>query len=165
MMAIATQQFPAVFSLADLPRESGIYRMRFLSGPCCIGSSDNINRRCHEHDRDLSHHCHPNKTWQKQFVKVKGRPTAYVWEVLELCPEEMLAEREQFWIDTTNSKLNEMKIAVRACNGPRRVFMVTLPGPLAARFTRRMCEKAMSETELALSMIEDALKEESVPVE
>lgn len=77
--------------------KSGIYSITHTSGKRYIGSSVNIPRRLAQHYGmlvDGDHHC-----WrlQKDWLRYNG--VGFHAETLEYCEPQMLAEREQAWID------------------------------------------------------------------
>lgn len=87
---------------------AGIYKIEQISNKkVYIGSSNNIKRRCHRHMTDLRCNRHDNKYLQNAFNKY-GKNDFKI-EMLEKCPNDMLQEREQYYIDKFES-YNE-------CNG------------------------------------------------
>ncbi len=83
---------------------SGIYVIRNkANGKIYIGSSKNIRRRMYEHQSELRRGIHDNDHLQKAWHKYGD--DAFEFEVLEKCEVAMLTEREQYWIDKTDSNL------------------------------------------------------------
>lgn len=77
---------------------SGIYKLFCtISGKSYIGQSKNVAQRVKNHFKWLCENCHWNKHLQNSF-NIYGRD-AFLAEVLEYCDQEVLTEREQFWID------------------------------------------------------------------
>lgn len=82
--------------------KSGVYQIRNkITGKVYVGSSATLGLRRNQHFSDLRHNRHPNKHLQRSFNK-RGESN-YVFEVLELCPEDMRIEREQYWIDALDA--------------------------------------------------------------
>ncbi len=78
---------------------SGIYVIRNKqNGKLYVGSSQNIHRRALEHKSELRRGVHDNDYLQKSWNKYGE--DAFQFEILEECEVAMLAEREQYWLDT-----------------------------------------------------------------
>lgn len=78
---------------------SGIYVIRNkVNGKLYVGSSQNIHRRALEHKSELRRGVHDNNYLQKSWNKYGE--DAFQFETLEECEVVMLAEREQYWLDT-----------------------------------------------------------------
>lgn len=88
-----------IISLQDLKyNTSGIYKINYPNGKSYIGLSVDIKRRMYEHNN-----FNKAKTPCDLAIKKYGRITEI--EILELCPENKLEEREIYWIkyyDTAN---------------------------------------------------------------
>lgn len=88
-----------IISLQDLrPNTSGIYKINYPNGKYYIGLSVNIKRRMYEHN-DFNKAKMPCDLAIKKYGKITEI------EILELCPEDKLGEREIYWIkyyDATN---------------------------------------------------------------
>ncbi len=83
---------------------SGIYVIRNkTNGKIYIGSSKNIRRRMHEHRSELRRGIHDNDHLQKAWRKYGE--DAFEFEVLEQCEVAMLIEREQYWLDVTDTSI------------------------------------------------------------
>lgn len=86
----------------EIPKEnlSGIYRIlnthtqRFL-----VGSSKHVHTRLVDHLRYLRNNKHPNRHIQRAWNK--SGEEAFIFEVIEPCSEDILLERETYWIQTT----------------------------------------------------------------
>ena len=77
---------------------AGIYRLFCtVSGKSYVGQSVNVARRVEGHFKGLHEDRHPNTHLQRSF-NLHGHD-AFSCEILEYCDKEMLAEREQYWID------------------------------------------------------------------
>jgi len=93
----------------------GIYKIVIKSsGYIYIGSSVNLQRRRSEHFSDLRLKKHPNRFLQRCFNKY-GKD-ALTFTIIELCTSSETIQREQYYIDTLNPKLNMCKIA-HSCLG------------------------------------------------
>lgn len=83
----------------------GIYKIK-ISDKEYIGSSCNIGSRLKHHLWSLQHLKHHNRTMQNLFNKY-GINNIY-FEIIEKCPEEVLIEREAFYIKTLNPYINHI---------------------------------------------------------
>lgn len=82
---------------------TGIYKITDLnSNNFYIGSSININNRWKRHLSQLKNHKHSNYFLQKLFNFYGA--SCFSFEIVELCKN--LKEREQYYLDTLNPKLN-----------------------------------------------------------
>ena len=83
----------------------GIYRITCKSnGKFYVGSSRDLKFRWQQHRSDLRHNRHRNDKLQHSFNKY-GEEN-FLFEVIETCSEELLLEREQYFIDTTSPWFN-----------------------------------------------------------
>lgn len=78
----------------------GIYAIVSPSGVAYIGSSKDILQRKYQHTYRLKRNCHWCKPLQLSWNKNKFLK----FEIIEICHEEKLIEREQFWIDNHLNK-------------------------------------------------------------
>jgi len=83
----------------------GIYKIK-ISDKEYIGSSCNIGSRLKHHLWSLQHLKHHNRTMQNLFNKY-GINNIY-FEIIEECSEEVLIEREAFYIETLNPYINHI---------------------------------------------------------
>lgn len=87
----------------QLPQKSGIYKIiNLLNGHIYIGQSKNIYKRYHQH------HKYEYKNEQRSDFHLYQAMRKYglhnfMIEVVELCSEDILDEREQYWIQYYNS--------------------------------------------------------------
>ena len=73
--------------------KSGIYCYRRLSdGLCYVGQSVDLEERRNQHQRESSRHCYIDNAIKKHGID------AFVFEILELCEEDILDQREIHWI-------------------------------------------------------------------
>lgn len=76
----------------------GVYRIIHVeSGKCYVGQSVRIEYRLSQHLRGLLGGVHPNEYLQRAY-SLHG-DDAFVAEILEVCSQKTLTEREQFWMD------------------------------------------------------------------
>ena len=76
--------------------KTGIYIIRNLdNGKVYIGQSTDIAQRLRHHKRMLSKGEHPNSLMQRSYDAHDGH---FSFKVLEECTEDLLDERERFWI-------------------------------------------------------------------
>ena len=91
---------------------SGIYCIINLkNNKRYIGSSKNIRTRLWTHRAELRHNNHPNNHLQKAWNKYTEINFDYF--IIEICEEEKLLEREQFYINTMNPEYNMNKETTR----------------------------------------------------
>lgn len=62
-----------------------------------IGSTMDVYERLKYHFSRLATNKHPNYKLRMAFAK--HGVDAFTWGIVEFCPQDMLAEREQYWID------------------------------------------------------------------
>lgn len=74
----------------------GIYAIVSPSGKAYIGSSRRLVFRQRRHFSDMRNNRHENTALQRAWVKYDGNLT---WLIVEHCDEQVLIEREQWWID------------------------------------------------------------------
>lgn len=75
-----------------------------------IGSSNNIERRFREHISNLKNNKHPNKYLQNSWNKYKEN--SFIFEIIEICEQNIKFDREQFHIDKTKKLFNSCKTVV-----------------------------------------------------
>lgn len=99
-------------------RDSVIYKIGSLikSERCYIGSAVSYNRRKNLHLCELRANKHHSKILQNHFNKYGENDL--VFTIIEYCSPNMLIEREQFYLDTTNPYFNVCKTA-GSCFGVR----------------------------------------------
>ena len=84
------------------PRFSGIYGIRnIINGMIYIGQSHNIHKRWIQHKYELNTQIHHNRKLQNAWNKY-GEENFYFF-VIEKCEQDIINEREIFWIDYYNS--------------------------------------------------------------
>jgi group I intron endonuclease len=89
---------------------SGIYRItNIINNKIYIGSSRNIKKRFYHHKGVLKNNKHCNKYLQYSYNKY-GKEN-FIYEILEICNENIIIEREQFYIDLYNPDYNILKTA------------------------------------------------------
>lgn len=91
---------------------SGIYKIENkTTGDIYIGSSKTINSRFASHLSLLRNNKHQNNYLQNSWNKY-GEEN-FVMTIVELCDEELLVEKEQYYIDILNPSFNITKEVVR----------------------------------------------------
>lgn len=83
---------------------SGVYRIyNKKTDRSYVGQSINVQRRLEQHYRSLNSltYKHHSTTMQEDWDKYGEE--SFEAELLEKCPENMLEEREKYWIDFYNS--------------------------------------------------------------
>lgn len=84
----------------------GIYKISTPSDSSCyVGSSIRIERRWSEHKHGLRNNKHHSIRLQNAWNKYGELK----FEIIELCDENELNDKEQFWIDSLKAELNSSK--------------------------------------------------------
>ena len=84
------------------PKFSGIYGIRnIVNGKIYVGQSYNIHKRWIEHRYSFKNNIHHNQKFQNAWNKY-GEDNFYFF-VIEKCEQDIINEREIFWIDYYNS--------------------------------------------------------------
>jgi group I intron endonuclease len=93
--------------------KSGIYQIRNkINNKIYIGSTYNFRLRWNQHKSLLRNNIHPNKHLQRSFNKYEE--INFDFEILEYIEDKnKLIEKEQYWIDKTNS--NKDKYGYNIC--------------------------------------------------
>lgn len=93
-------------------KRSGIYCIiNIKNNKKYIGSSINITRRLSSHRAYLRSNSHINRILQNAWNKYTSQ--CFECYVLEFCNEDLLLEREQFYIDQLNPEYNITKLVER----------------------------------------------------
>jgi len=93
--------------------KSGIYKiLNIKNNKFYIGSSKDLNKRWIQHKSNLKNNNHINVILQRSWNKY-GK-NSFVFDIIEECKENMLLEREQYYIDTLKPKYN---IGLKASGG------------------------------------------------
>lgn len=87
----------------------GVYRISFGVGKYYVGSSVNLKNRELEHKRRLNKG--NSNCVGLQMAYNKYGKEAFVFEVIEYCTEEVLRDREMYWIEYYNSVEDGYNIA------------------------------------------------------
>lgn len=96
----------------------GIYRIyNKLNGKSYIGQSVNIEKRFREHFSSLGCGTHRSKHFQHAY-SLYGHEN-FETQILEICNEDELTLKEQFWIDTANEMYGVYNLVTIAGRGPR----------------------------------------------
>ena len=86
----------------DRKRQSGVYRIICVpTGKVYVGSANYLAQRKSDHRRTLIKGTHHNNHLQRAWDKY-GKE-CFVYSILELCSPDVLAEREQYYIDKFNA--------------------------------------------------------------
>lgn len=89
---------------------SGIYEIRNINNnKKYIGSASNIKSRWEKHKRTLRNNNHANPHLQNAWNKYGE--FSFTYSILEICPKDVLIEREQHYIDSLCPEYNIRKIA------------------------------------------------------
>ncbi len=110
----------------EFKKKSGIYKITCLSNNrIYVGSSKNITSRYEQHWYGLRGNkhksCHLQNAWNKYGED------SFIFEIIELCPEETRIEREQYHMDNLRSYDKEVgfNICLRADKGHKQASLET----------------------------------------
>lgn len=115
-----------------MKKQCGIYQIRnLINNKVYIGSSTRLLEREGEHFLSLKNGNHHSNYLQNAFNKYGIN--SFVFEVIEKCEEEILFEREQFYMDKFISYdreggYNMLKVAGKTVNIPVPVIQLSLEG-------------------------------------
>ena len=90
---------------------SGIYKIiNTITKKCYVGSAKDFQKRWKRHFRDLKNQKHSSIKLQRSYNKY-GK-NAFICEIIEKIPykRNIILEREQYWINKLNSKINGYNI-------------------------------------------------------
>lgn len=91
--------------MQEFTNESGIYKCTCLSNEkSYIGQARFLLKRKQQHIYELKNNKHYNLHFQRAWNKY-GEEN-FIWEILELCLEDKLDEREIYWIEKYDSLVN-----------------------------------------------------------
>lgn len=98
----------------------GVYKItNTVNGMIYVGSSIDVVNRWWQHRKELRSGKHHNDKFKKAFKKYGEE--AFVMEVLEVCPQETLREREQAWIHATKCTERRVGYNLTTCvDSPNR---------------------------------------------
>ena len=89
-------------------KKSGIYCIKNITNDkCYIGSSTHIYYRLRRHKSDLLRNVHANPILQNAYNKYGA--DSFVVSIIEECSEDIVLQREQYYIDTLNPVYNITK--------------------------------------------------------
>ena len=91
--------FLTIENIKNFPKESGIYKITSPSNKIYIGESSNLNIRC-------KRYLNSNKIKGQKAIHnsiLKYGPESHEIEILELCDENILLERERYYQELFNS--------------------------------------------------------------
>ena len=74
-----------------------------------VGQTIDNDKRFKEHIKTLNGNYHCNKYLQRSWI-VYG-DDSFIFVILEKCPQELLNQREQYWIDTLKPEYNMAPVA------------------------------------------------------
>lgn len=93
--------------MKHIKRKPGIYKiLNTKNGKFYIGSSKNMNVRCRGHRTKLRNNTHGNSHLQSSWNKYKEE--SFIFSTIEECNEDILEQREQFYINRTNACNNKI---------------------------------------------------------
>lgn len=98
---------------------AGIYRIMSIidNSKLYVGSTINLHLRKYQHFSDLKYNRHGARYMQNHYNK--HGVNSLDFDILELCSEDRLVEREQFWIDLLNPCFNT-RIAIESNRDTKR---------------------------------------------
>lgn len=82
--------------------KSGIYLITNIkNNRNYVGKSTNVTRRWNTHFKMLNNNEHHNEELQEDWNKFGEE--GFTFKIIEMCPEDMLSQRERHWIDMFNA--------------------------------------------------------------
>lgn len=90
-------------------KTSGIYKITININNIYVGSSSNLDRRFWEHLWRLKNNNHSNKHFQNLYNKY-GKNSLII-EIVEMCNNNELIIKEQYWIDLLKPNINKALVA------------------------------------------------------
>lgn len=82
-----------------MKKQSGVYCIKNIKKlKYYIGSSNNLNKRRINHFSMLRNKTHHSINLQKAYNRSEDK-NDFIFEILELCDEESLIEKENFWLN------------------------------------------------------------------
>lgn len=118
-------------------RISGIYAIAAsnrLTSCYYIGQSVNVSSRLNEHLSALTRKTHPNRKLQSIWNKRRGNIKCHI---LEVCNTQILAEREQYWIDKLRPTTNIMPAINFRCGNRAKIPIPRLECPTCRKKFRQ----------------------------
>ena len=98
------------FSPLNVWKKSGIYQiLNLVNNHLYIGSAINLSSRARTHRNLLINNKHHSKYLQRSFNKYGL--SNFKFEILEFCNNNILIEKEQYYLDKLNPQYNMLKIA------------------------------------------------------
>ncbi len=144
--------------------ESAIYTIRnLLDGTQYIGSTIHLSVRWAKHKRDLRKAAHDalsgqperqhHKNLHLQRAWVRDGEDAFVFEVMEECPPDLLREREQYYLDTATTPLYNIARDTAAPMRGRKQTPEHIAKRIAAVTPQNVGRQASAETRAKLSAV------------
>lgn len=93
------------FNLKEVKNRTGIY-IFYCNEHSYIGSAKNLKRRLNEHKKTMMSYSHHNHTIQNCYNKYGI--DAFSFEILEYCEQDVLIEREAFYIKLLKPDMNHI---------------------------------------------------------
>ena len=119
---------------SHLPDAPGVYRIvNGATGDSYIGGSASIRGRCVGHALALVKGRHHSRLVRESFAA--SGPSAFAFEVLEICDTGEISARERVWIERLAPRLNVSKgeCRVRKARPPQTSLTVPMSQELAER--------------------------------
>lgn len=117
----------------------GVYMIKnIINNKIYIGSSFNVYQRWKRHLNELKQNKHHSLKLQRSYNKYGINN--FVFEILEICSQDLLSEREQFWINHFNSYKNGYNVS----------FSTTKP--MLGRKHTEETKKIMSEKRIGIKL-------------
>lgn len=110
------------------PSPMGVYALTNVkTGWHYVGSSKDLTARASQHFRSLEDGTHFNRDLQYSFNE--SGAAAFSFIVLERCPEELLTETEQKWLNRLKRKSFNKQMKVRRPEDLEEMIYVTKQSP------------------------------------
>ncbi len=96
-----------------------IYKIELIeTGECYVGSTKQKNIRFSVHRNKLKKHIHHSSKLQEAWTKTNNE-LSFIFSIVEKCLPENRYEREQWWINNSNSVLNGTRSAYSPSCDPK----------------------------------------------
>lgn len=123
-------------------KKCGIYCIKNITNDkCYIGSSTHIYYRLRRHKSDLLRNVHANPILQNAYNKYGA--DSFVVSIIEECSEDIVLQREQYYIDTLNPVYNITKEVIN--NRPSLESRIKISNTMKAKAKAGIRVNCMNE--------------------
>ncbi|HHT9145870.1 MAG TPA: GIY-YIG nuclease family protein [Candidatus Wunengus sp. YC61] len=141
-----------------MKKTAGIYKIEnLIDGKCYIGSSAFLERRLKDHRRILGQNRHGNVHLQRAWDKYGEE--SFKFEIIEICDNVKLLEREQYHIDKLCSCASGYNISPTAGNSLGRIHSDTTKKKISLRALGRKTGPCSEERRKNISIAHTGKKQ------